>query len=176
VTTVVRAARLLDGTGGPPLEEPAVVVEGATIAAVFEGEPPPGAVPEDAEVVEAHGRTLLPGLVDLHVHLCLPGDGTPYEEAVGEPDGVLAATATQASRTALDAGVTTVRDTGARGTTALDSAGPSGWRCRGARVVSCGQPITITGGHTWQLGGEADGPDGVRLKVRELAGLGASSR
>ena len=43
----------------------------------------------------------------------------------------------------------------------------------GARIVAGGQPITITGGHTWYLGGEADGVDGVRRKVREMCKLGA---
>jgi imidazolonepropionase-like amidohydrolase len=45
----------------------------------------------------------------------------------------------------------------------------------GQRILACGQPITITGGHTWYLGGEADGVDGLRKKVRSMAKLGADA-
>jgi imidazolonepropionase-like amidohydrolase len=45
----------------------------------------------------------------------------------------------------------------------------------GPRILACGQPITITGGHTWYLGGEADGEDGLRKKVRAMAKLGADA-
>ena len=47
-----------------------------------------------------------------------------------------------------------------------------GWGV-GARLLLCGQPITITGGHTWHFGGEADGVEGVRRKAREMVRLGA---
>jgi imidazolonepropionase-like amidohydrolase len=45
----------------------------------------------------------------------------------------------------------------------------------GPRIRACGQPITITGGHTWYLGGEADGVDGLRKKVRSMCKLGADA-
>jgi len=67
-----------------------------------------------------------------------------------------------------------VRDTGGRGTTtfALQRALELGLAV-GPRILACGQPITITGGHTWYFGGEADGEEGVRRKVRNLVKLGA---
>jgi imidazolonepropionase-like amidohydrolase len=174
MTKIIRADKLIDGTGGAPISDPVVVVEGDTITGVYSGKAPEGAVPADAEVLDYKGCTLLPGLIDAHVHLNLPGDDTPFEETVREPDGVLVASAAGAARVALEAGITTVRDTGGRGDTTfqLRRALELGV-ARGPRMLLVGQPVTITGGHTWYLGGEADGVDGVRLKVRQLAKAGA---
>jgi imidazolonepropionase-like amidohydrolase len=173
-TKIIRADRLIDGTGSAPVDSPVVVIENGTITGVFEGQAPEGAAGADAEVLDYAGCTLLPGLIDAHVHLDLPGNDTMLEEAVAEPDGVLVASATNSARTALEAGITTLRDTGGRGDTtfqlrrALDLG-----IAKGPRMLLTGQPVTITGGHCWPLGGEADGVDGVRRKVRQLAKAGA---
>ena len=174
MATVIHADRLIDGTGARPSEDAVLVVDEGRIAGVFQGQVPPGAVPEGAEILDYRGCTLLPGLIDAHVHLNLPGDGTTLEEAVREEDGVLVATATFAVTRALAAGITTVRDVGAARSTVFQvrRAMELG-HGEGARIVAGAQPITITGGHTWYLGGEADGAEGVRLKVREMAKLGA---
>jgi imidazolonepropionase-like amidohydrolase len=171
---LIRAARLIDGTGEPPLEGASVLVSGETVAAVFQGPVPEDAVPPGAEVLDFPGHTLLPGLIDCHVHLDLPGDGAAYVDCMDEADGVLVASAAHNARVALEAGITTLRDTGGRGSTTFELRRAMALgRCAGADLVLCGQPITITGGHTWQMGGEADGVDGVRRKVRELARAGA---
>ncbi|HEY2288882.1 MAG TPA: amidohydrolase family protein [Streptosporangiaceae bacterium] len=172
--TVIRAARLIDGSGGPPLDAPVIVVRGTRIESVLQGEPPAAITDEADQVLDFPGCTVLPGLIDMHVHLNLPGDGTPFERAAQEPDGVLGALTVVAAQTALDAGITTVRDCGSRGDTAFDvrRAQELGY-VRGARMVLAGSPITVTGGHEWYLGGEADGPDGVRHKVRSLIKGGA---
>jgi imidazolonepropionase-like amidohydrolase len=173
-TKIIRADSLIDGAGSAPVPNPVVVVVGGTITGVYEGAAPEGAVPADAEVLDYTGCTLLPGLIDAHVHLDMPGNDTMLEDIVREPDGVLVASAANSARTALEAGITTVRDTGGRGDTtfqlrrALDLGIASG-----PRMLLTGQPVTITGGHCWYLGGEADGVDGVRLKVRQLARAGA---
>jgi imidazolonepropionase-like amidohydrolase len=172
--TVIRAARLIDGSGGAPLDAPVIVVRGTRIESVLQGEPPAAIAAEAADVLDFPGCTLLPGLIDMHVHLNLPGDGTPFERSAQEPDGVLGALTVVAAEAALDAGITTVRDCGSRGDTAFDvrRANDLGY-VRGARMVLAGSPITVTGGHEWYLGGEADGPEGVRYKVRSLVKGGA---
>jgi imidazolonepropionase-like amidohydrolase len=171
---LIRAARLIDGSGAPAVLDPVVVVEGGVITAVWQGEAPEGAVPTGAEVIELAGHTLLPGLIDSHVHLNFPGDGTLLEEWMTEPDGVLQTYSTLAAQTALHGGITTIRDTGSRNSTTFDlrralelSNAPA------PRMLLCGSPVTMTGGHTWPLGGEADGVEGVRRRVRELAKDGA---
>jgi len=89
-------------------------------------------------------------------------------------DGVLVASSMNAARIALESGITTVRDVGGRGQTTFDArtALRAGYGY-GPRMLLAGQPMTITGGHCWYFGGEADGVDGVRAKVRELAKAGA---
>ncbi len=171
---LIRADRLIDGTGAAPVQDAVLLVADGRIAGVFQGHAPEGLVPPGAPVLDYRGCTLLPGLIDAHVHLNLPGDGSTLEQAVQEADGVLVATATFAVTRALAAGITTVRDMGAARSTVFQvrRAMELG-HGHGARVVAGGQPVTITGGHTWYLGGEADGVDGVRRKVREMAKLGA---
>jgi len=174
MTMLIRADRLFDGTGAPPVQDPVLVIDDRRITAVFQGRVPEGAVPNGAEVLDCSGCTLMPGLIDAHVHLNLPGDGSTLEEVVRETDGVLVATATFASTRALSAGITTVRDVGAARRTVFDvRRAQTMGHGHGARILACGQPITITGGHTWYLGGEADGEDALRRKVREMAKLGA---
>jgi imidazolonepropionase-like amidohydrolase len=174
VTTLIRADRLIDGTGAAPLDDAVLVVDRGRVVGTFQGQAPEGLVPETVETLDYRGCTLMPGLIDAHVHLNLPGDGTTLEEAVREADGTLTATATFAVTRALAAGITTLRDVGAARSTVFEArrAMELG-HGHGARIVAGGQPITITGGHTWYLGGEADGEQGVRLKVRNMAKLGA---
>jgi imidazolonepropionase-like amidohydrolase len=174
MTKIIRADRLIDGSSRAPVADPVVVIDGETITGVYSGAVPDGVAPADAEVLDYTGCTLLPGLIDAHVHLILPGNDTPFEDTVREPDGVLVASAANAARTALEAGITTVRDTGGRADTTfqLRRALQLGLGL-GPRLLLVGQPVTITGGHTWYLGGEADGVEGVKLKVRQLAKAGA---
>ena len=171
---LVRADRLIDGAGAAPVLDAVLLVDEGRVAGVFQGQAPENLVPPDAPVLDYRGCTLLPGLIDAHVHLNLPGDGSTLEQAVQEPDGVLVATATFAVTRALAAGITAVRDVGAaRGAVFQVRRATELGHGHGARIVAGGQPITITGGHTWYLGGEADGVEGVRRKVREMARLGA---
>jgi len=172
--SVIKADLLLDGRGGVPLPDPTVVVHGGRIAGVFQGEIPANMADDRAKVYEYPGCTILPGLIDCHVHLCHPGDGTPAEEWMRESDGVLTAAGAFSALTALDAGITTLRDCGARGDAAVSlRRSLELGHGEGPRLILCGQPITITGGHGWAFGGEADGEDGLRLKVRQLAKNGA---
>lgn len=171
---LISAGRLLDGLGGPVRAPGAVLVRDGRIAEVFGGVPPPEAVPPDVERVALPDCTLLPGLIDAHVHLCLPGDGTPFPEAVAEPRGVVQAIALRNAQTALRAGITTLRDCGGFPDVlfALRRAISRGY-AQGPRLVLAGWPLTITGGHCHYFGGEADGVEGVRAKVRETIKLGA---
>jgi imidazolonepropionase-like amidohydrolase len=174
VTTLIRADQLIDGTGAPPLHDAVLVVEQGKIVGVFQGGPPEELVTADAEILDYPSCTVMPGMIDTHMHLNLPGDGTLLEEVVREAEGVLVATSSFSAAKALAAGITTVRDLGAFGSSVihLRRALQLGHGV-GPRVQACGQPITITGGHTWYFGGEADGEDELRRKVRHMVKLGA---
>ena len=174
MTTLILADRLIDGTGGPALEHPVLAVRDGRIAGVFQGRAPDGFAPADAPSLDLRGCTLLPGLIDAHVHLTLPGDGTLLEAAMREADGVLVATAALGAARALAAGITTVRDVGgARGTVFDLRRALALGHGHGARILACGVPLTITGGHTWHLGGEVDGEDAARRMVRAMCKGGA---
>jgi imidazolonepropionase-like amidohydrolase len=158
---LIRTAQLLDGRGGPPLARTAVLVEGATIRAVgpaSEVRAPDGA---PVDVHDYDGATLLPGLVDVHTHLNGFGDGRPGDDLATLPDELLLLQAARNARAHLDSGVTTLRDCGTKGRTgfALRNAVRLGIT-PAPRLILCGRPITITGGHMWYFGQEADGEDG----------------
>ena len=174
--TVIRADRLIDGTGAPALEAGGLVVDGDRITDGFQGDVPEGLRGDDAQVLDYRGCTLLPGLIDSHVHLTLPGDGTSLEECVLRDDEDVRQHAVANAQLALSAGVTLLRDTGGKVGT-IFSAREAMTQIRGhgpfPELLLCGHPLTPTRGHTWPLGGEADGCTLLRRKVRELAQLGA---
>jgi len=132
------------------------------------------AQPEGAEIINFDGLTLLPGLVDCHSHVTFQGDGSTIEEMMRDPDELQVLLGSQNTRRALESGVTTLRDCGGRGTTtfAIREGIRRGY-IFGPRLLISGRPITITGGHCWPLGGQADGVDGVREAVRKLVCEGA---
>jgi len=164
-TTAIVGATLIDGTGATPTPDAAVVVEGGRIAGV--GARSEVRIPEGAQVIDASGRFLLPGLIDAHVHVTAPdfvpiapkGDRTAYATAI----------AIRNLRSALQAGVTTVRDVcGPRINLALRSAQRRG-QLIAPRIYTAGMGISMTGGHGAGFPGashEVDGPDAVRHAVR----------
>ena len=169
---VLRAPRLLDGSGGQPLPEAALWLDGGRVAWVG----PAAALPAGAgaaRTVELPGCTLLPGLVDAHVHLVASGGpdlaaGIPPTEA----ERTLAAIAN--CRRQLDGGTTLVRDLGAPGgeVIALSRAIDAG-TVEGPTVIAAGPAVTMTGGHIAYMGRVADGPEQMRAAVRANLALGA---
>lgn len=159
----IRAAHLFDGSGAAMVADPLVVLDGERIRSVQSG--PAAVVPPDAELVELPGATLLPGLIDTHVHLSFDASMTPVDTlATLDDDAALEAMA-GAAAAHLRAGVTTVRDLGDRDYLALRL------RTAGGRmlptIVASGPPITSVGGHCHFLGGAVSGVKGVRAAVRD---------
>lgn len=166
-----RAERVFDGTGAPPIVNGAVLVDDdGTFAAV--GEASDIAAP-GAEVLEVEG-TLIPGLVDCHVHLCLSGGADPGGEVTRTPLPVVALQGAAALRAHLAAGITTVRDLGSVGGIAIELGRLVDLgRLPGPRVVAAGHALCITGGHGAFIGREVDGPWDVAAAVRSEMKAGA---
>ena len=166
---LLRGATLIDGRGGPPLPRAAVLIEGDKFTAV--GTDGAVAAPPDSTVVDLAGKWLVPGMIDLHVHPYSP-KGAITGNPVQESDAYAALAAARNLRTALRAGITTVRDVGPHGATGvpLRRAINEGL-VEGSRVFSCVRFISQTGGHGHDL--EADGPFAVRRAVREVWKSGA---
>ena len=105
--TVLTGATLLDGSGAPPVAGRAVVVEGGRIAAVVaEREAPAGTA------LRLDGLTLLPGLINCHVHLCFGGEADPAAALQRDSYATTVIKAVLRARHTVEAGVTTVRDLG----------------------------------------------------------------
>ncbi|MGH3380685.1 MAG: amidohydrolase family protein [Actinoallomurus sp.] len=111
--------------------------------------------------------TIMPGLIDGHVHLGFDGGPKPVARMKRESDAQQLLLMLRSARELLGVGVTTARDLGARGNLAMvvRDAIASGL-ARGPRMVVAAAPITITGGHCWFMGGEADTADELRRMVR----------
>ncbi|MDR7419021.1 MAG: amidohydrolase family protein [Armatimonadota bacterium] len=173
--TVVTSARLWDGTDRPPAQDAVVVVSGGRIVAA--GARAAVTIPTGPAVrtLDYPDATVLPGLIDPHVHLMWPGDGRPADVYTkGADDAALLLAAARHARITLRAGVTTVRDVGSRGRVVMDlrDATAQG-TAAGPRILAAGPPITITGGHMSYLGGEADTADDVRRAARRHWRMGA---
>jgi imidazolonepropionase-like amidohydrolase len=172
--TLITAARLLDGTGSAPAEQAAVLVENGRV--VKQGRAAEVRAPEGATVDRRDygDATILPGLVDAHTHLVAPGDGTLGDDIAKEDDDFLLLQAAKNARTLLHSGVTTLRENGAKGKVAFSlREGVRRQLAPGPRMVICGRPIAITGGHMGYFGSEANGEVAVRAEVRKLLKEGA---
>lgn len=163
----LRPAAVFDGIGSRPLLHPTVLVDRGRVLAVETSRTDP---PDGAAVVDLPGCTLLPGLIDTHVHLAFDAGPDPIGDLAARDDETALAAMADAARRQLRAGVTTVRDLGDRGYLALEL------RQRDPvdlpTIVSAGPPLTTPGGHCHFLGGAASGAAGVRAAVVEHAQRG----
>jgi imidazolonepropionase-like amidohydrolase len=169
--TVLRAAAMFDGVSSALMARPSVVVADGVIATV---DGPAGPVPPGAHVVDLPGLTLMPGLVDAHLHLCFDASKDPAGHLAETGNDLLREQMAGAARRALRAGVTTVRDLGDRGYLAVDLRDQRRARVAGPlpAIVAAGPPITTPGGHCHFLGGAASGERALRAAVRERAERG----
>jgi imidazolonepropionase-like amidohydrolase len=171
--TVFRNISVIDGTGAEPLRGKVVIIEGGRIRAIedrWSGK---------ADIdIDGKGKSLLPGLMDMHIHLNIPA--SPYEANKYDVKLSNKTSATGAlysidnSRDLIKNGVTTVREVGAHGhgIFALKELIDAG-RLLGPRIYSCGRAINMTGGHGPRLSVAADGPDEVRHQARKQMMAGA---
>lgn len=175
---------LLDPATGKLTRDAVVVVEDGRVtrAGAREG----AAVPRDAEKIDASGLTLLPGLIDCHVHLTSLGEGLDLARELTTPPTFELMRAVRAARRTLDAGFTTVRDA---------AGSPAGVRMAieagyfpGPRLFVTVSALSQTGGHTdahFMCGADldialpdrpysvVDGVEAMRHRVREVIRAGA---
>ena len=169
---LLRADLVLAGRPGECFMDGEVMIDGPRI--VHAGAR--GSAPEvpGTEVVDLPGCTLLPGLIDSHVHLGFDRAVDPVTRRSGEGDARLLLRMAENCRKLLSAGVTTARDLGGRDflEIALRDAIEAGLAV-GPHLVVATRPITNTGGHCWYMGGEADTEADIRRVARENLRAGA---
>jgi imidazolonepropionase-like amidohydrolase len=162
-TLVLVGAALIDGTGAEPVRGRSVVVEGNRISQIVDDARAPR-----GRRIDLSGCTLLPGLINCHVHLCFGAEADPIRALRDEPQGLTALKVLRRAQETVEAGVTTVRDLGGRDYVelAVRRAIVEGL-FPGPRILGAGRPVCMTGGHGNSIGREADGPDDARKAVRE---------
>ncbi len=172
--TILKAARLIDTAAEAVQEQAAILLEGSTVRQIGTAETVHA--PEGASVqeIDYSNATILPGLVDSHVHLNGIGDGRAGDELVTLPDEVLTVQSAQNARRHLYSGVTTLRDCGAKNSTTfmLRQAVDLGI-VPAPRLILAGRPVAIIGGHLSYFGTAATGVDECRAAVRQLIKEGA---
>ncbi len=176
---IIYAGTLIDGTGAPPIYDAAVVVNQGKIAYAGPAADLPPDTPADLPRLDAPQGTVLPGLIESHVHLTFntrtaATSPAVIEQLVTDDEWMIAIRAVQAAQACLAAGITTVRDCGAKGLVIL--------RLRdliaehfinGPRILTCGMPITTTAGHCHWCGLIADNEQEAILATRQMAQAGA---
>ncbi len=183
--TAINNGRLIDGLGGQPVRDGLVVFEGNTL--IYAGEAEGYTLTGDETIVDAGGGTILPGLIDAHVHVMMEFEGV--QKRLETPFSYRFYQAAQYMRKTLDAGITSVRD--ALGADLGVKKAVEEGLIAGPRLQLSINALTITGGHgdgyttsgqTVELlqanypgmpDGRADGVEEVRKKVREMLRAGA---
>ena len=164
MSEVLTAPRVI--TGDQTLTDGAVVVVDRALDWVGPAEAMPAeyaALPR----TDYPGSTIMPGLIDSHVHLGFDGGPNPATRMRSETNEQQLVLMLHSARDLLGVGVTTARDLGARAylDVVVRDAIAAGL-ARGPRMVVAARPITVTGGHCWFMGGEADSDDELRRMVR----------
>ncbi|MCL4189329.1 MAG: amidohydrolase family protein [Rhodobacteraceae bacterium] len=174
-TLLITCGQLFDATGRDAKASRTVVIEGDRIREVIAtADLPRRPDLAGAEVVDAKSRFVMPGLINVHDHLVFRGTRGPVYPELAAGRDKLALNCARAAVTALRAGWTTIRDMGA----SYDLS----FRFRefiardflpGPRMVVCGAPLCVTGGHAAVISVEADGVDAMRKAARRQLEGGA---
>lgn len=167
---VITKARLIDGTGAPPLQDAVIVISGDEFEAV--GEAGKVAIPKNAEIIDVSGKTVIPGLIDAHMHMTsfAPSE---YDTTLTN-DSIMSFRAAYRLNQLLMAGITTVRDLNSPSNVSImaKKAFAEGLFI-GSRPIVAGRGITSTRGHGSRSGFVADGEAEWRKGVRDQLGQGA---
>ena len=170
---VLKADRLIDGTGTDPVSDAALIIEDGRITDITSRSNVTG-LSDDHDVIELSGGTIMPGFIEMHSHMHCSAETDAYQHIMTESDQVFLMRAVGAVRAALTSGVTTMRDLGARNQVAFpvkkaieDGIIP------GPRLIVAGTPITTTGGHCNMFGTEADTVEEVVTAIRNQFKQGA---
>jgi imidazolonepropionase-like amidohydrolase len=166
--------KLIDGTGRTSIEDAVVVIEGDRISSV--GKADATTVPTGSEVIDVTDKTVMPGLINCHAHLCLDGSPDPATALKQRSFTENVLIAAKHAETTLRAGVTTVRDLG--GWEGVDfglKKAINDGVILGPRMLVSGRVLCMTGGTAYFIGREVDGPDEARKGAREQLKAGADS-
>ena len=170
MSLLLRCPHIVDGVGGS-LSQHGVLIEGEHIARIA---PMAEFAGYDGEELNLDDTTLLPGLIDCHVHLCFGAEPNPAEATDKLRPGAIAVRALANAQQNLRGGITSVRDCG--GKDYLEFAARdvcNRGEFQGPTIRAAGRMICMTGGHGNRFGRVADGIDEVIKAVREQVHAGS---
>lgn len=171
--TAICDVRLIDGDGKRILDKATVIMTGARLEHVGAAKAAPSLADVDT-IIDGAGRTLIPGLIDCHVHLCFDGSPDVPDDPPATNAAWAAVKASMNARRALESGVTVVRDLGGNGTALLAIARAKRLGLIEAPLIlTASQLITTAGGHGHSLGRTVESPSELPEAVRELVRDGA---
>lgn len=158
---ILKNATIIDGTGSIPLPNASVIVEGERIREIIPG--PPGSIPSAATVIDCRQQTLLPGLIDAHIHVGAV-EANIIEQQRRNYTSMLVIRSLQVIKETLDQGFTTARDAGGADP-GFREAVRLGY-IQGPRLFVAGYPLSQTGGH-----GDSRLPTETFSPFESLAGI-----
>ncbi|WP_323178090.1 amidohydrolase family protein [Streptomyces sp. NBC_00847] len=171
---LITAGRILLGPSSTHIDDGAVLVSGDTVVAAGARNDVLAHAEPGCQVMEFPDATVLPGLIDCHVHLAFDAGPDPVTTLTDSDDATLLLGMAGRAQQLLDAGITTARDLGDRGGLSVrlrDAIGEG--TVAGPRILAATAPLTTPKGHCWFLGGEVKGEKEIRHKVRQNAEEGA---
>lgn len=169
--TTLLAARLIDGTGSPPINDAFLRIEDGTITAVGRREELGSNVAGARELGDA---TILPGLINMHTHLTCSAGTAVLHDALNDSYEMKLMRAVENARLAIESGVTTIRDCGTLNPIVFAIREASKNEAIAApHVWASGEVLTSTGGHCYFFGVECDSVTDVKKAVRRQVKAGA---
>ena len=171
---IIQSDRLIDGSGSIPAQNGAIVIENDKISKICATSELTEADKNQAEILSVPGGSILPGFIEMHSHIHCSSETDAYEHITTESNETFLLRGTQAVRSALSSGVTTMRDLGSRNEVVFPlREGITNGIIPGPRLLVAGTPITTTGGHCNMFGTEANTSEEVVKAIRQQFKLGA---
>ena len=157
--SVIKSKVMIDMVSKNPIEDGAVIFEDGLITLSGNYEKIKNTIRSDAKIYDYKDSVLIPGMVDCHTHHNGFGDGRSGDSVGEMEDNILTIQSAKNAKTSLFSGVTTIRENGPKNVTMmkLRDAVNQGLAIA-PRMVLCGRPIAIIGGHMGYFGGEVTGP------------------
>ena len=171
---IIQSDRLIDGSGSIPAQNGVIVIENDKISKICASSELTEADKNQAEIISVPGGSILPGFIEMHSHIHCSSEADAYEHITTESNETFLLRGTQAVRSALASGVTTMRDLGSRNEVVFPlREGITNGIIPGPRLLVAGTPITTTGGHCNMFGTEANTSEEVVKAIRQQFKLGA---